>query len=303
MEIQDKCFELTNLLSIQPKNEKILNLFNQINSIYDFGKGKKGYLALAASVFIIIRQDKVPLTIGDVYKHLSQEYGPIHYKELGKMFTNIVSSLKLQLPLADFFSYFEKCMHSLPIIDKPKFISRSQALSEFGILTGLDTGRSKSSVCLAVILLVLEAESGSKPSLDLILSSCDLLSVSKRQVMTRRLEYISRLIEYGRQWPFMQDLDSKNFSVLLGSLIDWGAEREWKGMNSDLSYNPPAYKKSMSNCAETFDRISSVKRAIDQQDTADLNSKDLIIAEYLKDGYSVQEILDFNPLFRKKKRI
>lgn len=297
--MQDICFALTTLLSIQSKTHKVLQLYDQVESILKLGKGKKGYLALAACVFIIIRQDKVPLTIADVYKCITQDYGPIHYKDLGKMFTVIVSSLKLQLPLSDFFNYLEKCIHSLPIQDRQKFIKRSQSVAEFGKLCGLETGRSKSSICVAIVLLVLEAESGLKPSQELIVNTSDLLSISKRQVMSRRHEFVSRLVEYGRQWPCFDDLDSKNFSVLLGALIDWGTDKEWK---SDLSFNPPAFKKSIANSAETLNHISIVKRAIDEQNIASLSSKDLVIAEYIQSGHSTQEIVDYNPIFGKKRK-
>jgi hypothetical protein len=297
--MQDKCFELTTLLSIQSKRVKILELFLEVCPILNFGMGKKGYIALAACTLIIIRQDKVPLTIANVYKCLSQEYGPIHYKDLGKMFSSIVSTLKLELPLSDFYCYFEKCIHLIPTSDRCQFIIRSQSLAEFGEMCGLNTGKSKASICIVVVLLALEAETGSKPSKDIILDTCDLLSVSKRQVMNRRREFVQRLIEYGRQWPCFDDLDTKNFSTLVGILTDWGSARGWK---HEITFNPPAFQKSVAHCTQTLERITAVKRMIDQQNMSLLSDKDLLIAEYIQAGCSNQEIVDYNPLFRKRKK-
>lgn len=296
--MQDRCFALTTLLSIQSKRSKIMDLYNQVLGIFNFGKGKKGYIALAACAFIIIRQDKVPLTITDVYKCLSQDYGPIHYKDLGKMFSSIVSALKLELPMSDFYIYFEKCIHSIPTSDRSQFIIRAQSLAEFGKLCGIDTGKSKASICVAVVLLALEAEQGLKPSKEVILDTCDLLSVSKRQAMSRRREFVVRLVEYGKKWPFFDDLDSKNFSALLGILTDWGSARGWK---EEIVFSPPAFQKSVAKCAETLSHINVVKRALDEQNVVSLSDRDLLIAEYLQAGHSYQEIVDYNPLFRKKK--
>ena len=300
--MQDVCFELTTQLSIQPKKEKILNLYDQVESIHKFGKGKKGYIALVACAMIIIRQDKVPLTLADVFRNSNQEFGQFLLKDLGKMFSFIVSSLKLQLPLMDFFCYFDKCIHALTIRNKGEFISRSQSLAEFSIISGLDAGRSKASICVTIVLLSLEAESALKPSKEVISSTSQILSTSTRQVTTRRREFIEKLIEYGRQWPFFDDLDSRNFSVLLGKLVDWGSKKEWKGFQNKVDFNPPAFTKSISNTAETFARIELVKQAINEQKISSLSAKDLLIAEYINAGYSEQEIADFNPLFRKKRQ-
>ena len=58
----------------------------------------------------------------------------------------------------------------------------------------------------------------------------------------------------------------------------------------------------MNQSAETFKRIEVVKQAINDQKLSELSSKDLVIADYINAGYSQQEIADFNPLFRKKRK-
>jgi hypothetical protein len=165
-------------------------------------------------------------------------------------------------------------------------------------LCGIETGKSKASICVAVVLLALEAELGLKPSQEVVRDTCDLLSVSKRQAMSRRREFVSRLVEYGRKWAFFDDLDSKNFSALLGILTDWGSARGWK---EEIAFNPPAFQKSVANCAETLSHINVVKRALDEENVLSLSDRDLLIAEYLQAGHSNQEIVDYNPLFKKKK--
>ena len=240
---------------------------------------------------------------------------------------SLVHQLGLTLPMATFDIYIERLIHHLPLPEvggsnesgdpRNQIMERSLVVSDLAQKSFLEQGRSEASIATAAVIIAFEAYQGKKTKPSQIIDLSDVLTCSKSQVQARFREMKQLLLEYAHQLPFFEDMDRKNMPSMLGSLIDCGRDQGWEWTplennqeEEEQSLNPPAFRQNAKKTRITRNRIMQVqKRLLSQQldplnaqETMEMDDKDEIIADYLIAGHSTQEILDFNPIFRKRKQ-
>lgn len=256
----------------------------------------------------------------------------IEFFSLGKAYKKILTVLELQVHPPKLEALIEKLVDYSGESPSPRIFQRALAVADMAQLSMLHEGRSEASLAVACVVLAIESQTAKKMEAKVLEDLSEERSTTKSQVMKRYKEFRQVLLDYGSSLPFFKDLEKKNFLRILGSLLDFGHEHGWRrgadpaeGEEEEQTLEqkrlPPAFVKSAQNSRITIDRIQRVKErlfkdmhpmlapnsasgdlAFEPEAILAMDDRDEMIAQYLLDGFSDQEILDFNPVFRRTKK-
>ena len=246
--------------------------------------------------------------------------------------------MELSLPPASLDLYFEKIMTFLDVPEDPdirgKFRKNATALADLASQSLLTQGRTESSAAVAIMVLVKESFEGCRLKTGIFKEIEESHGFSARTSLERYKELKKALLDFGKQSPVFKDITSAKMYRVLESLIEYGKKENWK-IPLESSSNeaaeplktsetaqqprhlPPSFVKNQQLRESTLSRVLQVKRKLAQQalepwmslnsTPGDLSAEftdpmEEKIAQYLLDGFSVQEIVDFNPIYGRKKR-
>jgi hypothetical protein len=223
---------------------------------------------------------------------------------------------------------------------RAKFRENAMALGDLASRCLLTQGRTEAFVAVAIMVLVKEASEGSRLKTGIFKEIEESHGFSARSSLERYKELKKALLDFGKLSPMFKDITSSNVYRVLESLIEYGKKETWKMSGSEMPSTslqreteppalkdkiskqlPPSFVKNQKLRESTLERVLQVKKRLNQQalepwmslefmspdePTSLLSAEftdpmDEKIAKYLLDGFSVQEILDFNPIYGRKR--
>ncbi|KAK9153001.1 hypothetical protein Sjap_000481 [Stephania japonica] len=173
----------------------------------EFGLGVWFNVLVGACAYVVMRKNKVPLTMREVASVIE-----VDLHELGRMVVRVVDFLSLDLPEFDVVSSFERAIHSCPDFTelssdkKDKMLKQGRFLLQCAEKWFLMTGRQPMPMVVAVMMFVSELNQV-KVSIEDFASELHVGIVTCRK---RHKELLETLVKAAQVLPWGKNVTVKN---------------------------------------------------------------------------------------------